>query len=199
MSSGSIEIDGKNIKDLDLDSLRRQIGVIEQDVFLFSATIRENILFGNPDPYSKELEKQMIAIAKSAQIHDFILTLPKGYDTVIGERGITLSGGQRQRLAIARAFMINPPILILDDATSSVDARTEAQIQKAISNLVVKRTSIIITHRLSTLLKANRIILMERGELVDIGTHRELYERQEYYASIFKQFENLPVLPKLEV
>ena len=199
VTSGSIEIDGKNIKDFNLDSLRKQIGVIEQDVFLFSTTIRENILFGYSDPFSKELEEKMISIAKSAQIHDFIMSLPHGYDTVIGERGITLSGGQRQRLAIARAFMINPPILILDDATSSVDAKTEAQIQKAISNLVLKRTSIIITHRLSTLLKANRIILMEKGELVDMGTHKELYERREYYASIFKQFENLPVMPKIKV
>ena len=141
----------------------------------------------------------MIAVCKSAQIHDFIMTLHKGYDTIIGERGITLSGGQRQRIAIARAFMINPPILILDDATSSVDAKTEAQIQKAISNLVVKRTSIIITHRLSTLLQADKILLMERGEVKDFGTHAELYKRQEYYASIFKQFENLPVIPDLEV
>ncbi len=199
VNSGSIEIDAKNIKDFDLDSLRKQIGVIEQDVFLFSATIRENILFGYSDQITPELNERMVSIAKAAQIHDFIASLPNGYDTLIGERGITLSGGQRQRIAIARAFMINPPILILDDATSSVDAKTEAQIQKAITNLVLKRTSIIITHRLSTLLKANRIILMEKGKVVDIGTHEELYKRQEYYASIFKQFENLPDLPKIEV
>ena len=197
--SGSIEIDGRYLSDFYFDLLRRQIGVIEQDIFLFSATIRENILFGYSDNISPELEERMISVSKSAQIHDFIMSLPKGYETIIGERGITLSGGQRQRIAIARAFMIDPPILILDDATSSVDAKTEAQIQKAITNLVVKRTSIIITHRLSTLLKADKIILMERGEIKDFGTHTELYKRQEYYASIFKQFENLPIIPKIEV
>ena len=199
VGSGSIEIDGINIKNFNLDSLRKQIGVIEQDIFLFSTTIRENILFGFSNDNDDSLEEKMISVCKLAKIHDFIMTLPKGYETVIGERGITLSGGQRQRIAIARAFIINPPILILDDATSSVDARTEGQIQKAISNLVVKRTSIIITHRLSTLLKANKIILMEKGELVDIGTHDDLYQRNESYASIFKQYENLPPLPKIEV
>lgn len=200
VSSGSILIDGNDIKSIELDTLRRQIGVIEQDVFLFSASIRENILFGfNDKIVNKNIEERMIEVAKGAQIHDFIMSLPDGYNTVIGERGITLSGGQRQRLAIARAFMINPPILILDDATSSVDAKTENQIQLAIRNLLSKRTSIVITHRLSTLLQANRIILMERGRIVDIGTHKELYKRREYYASIFKQFENLPILPKMEV
>lgn len=199
VDSGTIEIDGKNIRNFNLDSLRKQIGVIEQDIFLFSATIRENILFGFSETNSIELEEQMIAVCKLAKIHDFIQSLPDGYNTVIGERGITLSGGQRQRIAIARAFIINPPILILDDATSSVDAKTEAQIQKAISNLLVKRTNIIITHRLSTLLKADKIILMEKGEILDIGTHSELYQRREYYASIFKQYEKLPALPKVEV
>jgi ATP-binding cassette subfamily B protein len=196
---GIIEIDGENIKNYELDTLRRQIGVIEQDIFLFSASIRENILFGYGGNITHELEDQMIQVAKAARIHDFILSLPKGYDTIIGERGMTLSGGQRQRIAIARAFMIDPPILILDDATSSVDADTESQIQMAISNLVKKRTSIIITHRLSTLLKANRILLMDRGEIIDFGSHQELYNRQPSYASIFKQFENLPIIPNLEV
>ncbi|WP_455142771.1 ABC transporter ATP-binding protein [Candidatus Hodarchaeum mangrovi] len=191
---GDILVDGKNIKNFPIDQYRRQIGVIEQDIFLFSASIRENILYGCGKLHP-ELEKRMIEVAKLAQIHDFISTLPNQYNTVIGERGVTLSGGQRQRLALARAFMIDPPILILDDSTSAVDSKTEVKIQNAINNLLYARTTLIITHRLSTIRKADLVVLMKGGEIEDIGTHDELYLRNEEYASIFKQFEDLPAIP----
>ena len=195
-TEGEILIDDVNIKDYQIDSLRRQTGVIEQDIFLFSASIKENIMYGcgggNIHP---DLEHRMVQMAKSAQIHDFIASLPKGYDTVIGERGVTLSGGQRQRLAIARAFMVNPPILIMDDSTSAVDAATEAKIQTALKLLLESRTTIIVTHRLATLRKADVVILMEQGKIKDIGNHKALYNRNPDYASIFRQFEDLPPIP----
>ncbi|MHA1982945.1 MAG: ABC transporter ATP-binding protein [Candidatus Hodarchaeales archaeon] len=194
VSDGKILIDKKNIRDFQLNKLRSRIGVIEQDVFLFSATIKENILYGIENAFIENLEDKMIEVAKAAQIHDFILTLPKKYDTIIGERGVTLSGGQRQRLAIARAFMINPSILIMDDSTASVDAATEYQIQKAIKNLIKSRTTFIITHRLSTFRNADLVILLKDGQITDIGKHEELYQRQEDYASIFQQYEDLPAI-----
>jgi ATP-binding cassette subfamily B protein len=138
----------------------------------------------------------MIKVAKSAQIHEFVSNLPKKYDTVIGERGITLSGGQRQRLAIARAFMMNPPILIMDDSTSAIDAQTEAKIQAALTKLLESRTTIIVTHRLSVLRKADVVILMNGGKIQDIGTHNALYSRNSDYAEMFSQFENLPPIPE---
>jgi len=193
-SEGEILIDDLNIKEYPLEALRKQIGVIEQDIFLFSASIKENILYGCGNIHPA-LEERMIEVAKSAQIHDFIMSLPNKYDTVIGERGITLSGGQRQRLAIARAFMLNPPILIMDDSTSAIDAQTEARIQSAISNLLESRTTIIVTHRLSTLRKADCVILMSSGSIQDIGRHEDLYERNKEYAEMFRQFENLPSIP----
>ena len=192
VNEGKILIDGENIKDYNLEELRKKIGVIEQDVFLFSTTIRENILYGkgsSNDPSQYEL---MVQVAKAAQIHDFVETLPEKYETIIGERGITLSGGQRQRLAIARAFAINPTILIMDDSTASVDAQTEANIQKAIRNLIKSRTTLMITHRLSAFRNADLVILIKDGMIKDIGKHEELYQRNEDYASIFRQYENLP-------
>lgn len=194
-TAGEILIDDVNIKDYPLEALRRQIGVIEQDIFLFSASIKENILYGCGRIHPA-LEERMVEVAKSAQIHDFIISLPKGYDTVIGERGVTLSGGQRQRLAIARAFMMNPPILIMDDSTSAIDAQTEARIQSAISNLLQSRTTIIVTHRLSTLRKADVVILMNGGKIQDMGRHEELYTQNDEYAEMFQQFENLPPIPE---
>ena len=179
---------------MSLEDLRRQIGVIEQDIFLFSASIKENILFGSKNGEA-DLTNSMIEVAKSAQIHSFVSKLPKGYDTVIGERGITLSGGQRQRLAIARAFIMNPPILIMDDSTSAIDAYTEAKIQSAIGNLLESRTTIIVTHRLSVLRKADVVILMNGGEIQDIGTHDKLYARNTDYTEMFRQFEDLPPIP----
>ncbi|MHA2296060.1 MAG: ABC transporter ATP-binding protein [Candidatus Hodarchaeales archaeon] len=198
-SQGAILIDDVDIRDYPIEELRKQVGVIEQDIFLFSASIRDNILYGSCSPceeIEQELEEEMVQIAKSAQIHDFVMTLPKKYETVIGERGITLSGGQRQRLAIARAFMVNPPILILDDSTSAVDAKTEAKIQTAIKNLVQSRTTINVTNRLSTLRKADVVILMDDGRIKDIGSHEKLYTRNPDYAEIFKQFEDLPSIPE---
>jgi len=194
-TKGKILIDDIDIRDYSIELFRKQIGVIEQDVFLFSATIKENILYGCSDDIYPDLENKMIQIAKSAQIHDYIETLPKKYDTIIGERGITLSGGQRQRLAIARAFMINPPILIMDDSTSAIDAKTEAEIQIAINNLLESRTTIIVTHRLSTLRKADVVILMKAGMIEDIGNHKKLYANNPDYAEMFQQFEDLPPIP----
>ena len=193
-TSGKILIDDVNVRDYPIEDLRRQIGVIEQDIFLFSASIKENILFGSKNGET-DLTKSMIEVAKSAQIHSFVSKLPKGYDTVIGERGITLSGGQRQRLAIARAFIMNPPILIMDDSTSAIDAYTEAKIQSAIGKLLESRTTIIVTHRLSVLRKADVVILMNGGEIQDIGTHDKLYARNTDYADMFRQFEDLPPIP----
>jgi ATP-binding cassette subfamily B protein len=195
-TDGKILIDEIDIKDYPIEIFRKQIGVIEQDIFLFSATIRENILYGCPENIHPDLENKMVQVAKSAQIHDYIETLPKKYETIIGERGITLSGGQRQRLAIARAFMINPPILIMDDSTSAIDARTEAEIQVAIKNLLESRTTIIVTHRLSTLRKADVVILMSGGMIQDIGNHKTLYSKNPEYAEMFRQFEDLPPIPE---
>ncbi|MHA2247887.1 MAG: ABC transporter ATP-binding protein [Candidatus Hodarchaeales archaeon] len=194
-SDGSILIDDIDVKDYPIESYRKQVGVIEQDIFLFSASIKENILYGFSEEEHSDLEEKMIQVAKSAQIHDYIESLPKKYDTVIGERGITLSGGQRQRLAIARAFMINPPILIMDDSTSAIDAKTEAEIQQAIKNLLESRTTIIVTHRLSTLRKADVVILMSGGTIEDIGSHKKLYTSNSEYAEMFHQFEDLPPIP----
>ena len=193
-TSGKILIDDVDIKDYPIEELRKQIGVIEQDVFLFSASIKDNILFGSNGESS--LTDKMIQVAKSAQIHSFVSKLPKQYDTVIGERGITLSGGQRQRLAIARAFIMNPPILIMDDSTSAIDAYTEAKIQSAIGNLLESRTTIIVTHRLSVLRKADVVILMNGGQIQEIGTHNKLYSSNKDYAEMFRQFENLPPIPE---
>jgi ATP-binding cassette subfamily B protein len=195
-TKGQILIDDNDVRDYPIEELRKQIGVIEQDIFLFSASIRENIMFGINDELTPELESRMIQIAKSAQIHDFVSNLPKKYETVIGERGITLSGGQRQRLAIARAFMMNPPILIMDDSTSAIDAQTEAKIQSAIGELLMSRTTLIVTHRLSVLRKADVVILMNGGAIQDIGSHNALYSRNEEYASMFRQFEDLPPIPE---
>ncbi|MHA2366043.1 MAG: ABC transporter ATP-binding protein [Candidatus Hodarchaeales archaeon] len=199
VNQGQILIDGVNVQDYPIEELRKQVGVIEQDIFLFSATIRENILYGygiGNGGSNPELDEKMVQMAKAAQIHDFITTLPKGYDTIIGERGVTLSGGQRQRLAIARAFMVDPPILIMDDSTSAVDAKTEAEIQTAHAALLHKRTTLIVTHRLSTLRKADHVILMSGGRIQDIGSHADLYKRQSEYADIFLAFENLPPIPQ---
>ena len=182
VDSGVIAIDGRDVHDWNLESLRSQISVIEQDVFLFSRSIAENIAFGLGQ------EASMAAIeeaARAAQAHDFISGFQDGYHTVIGERGVTLSGGQRQRLAIARALLTDPRILILDDATSAIDSATEDAIQKAINRVLVGRTTLIITHRLSQIRKADKILVLQRGELLDQGTHDELLGRCRLYRRIF--------------
>lgn len=181
VTEGDILVDGFNVKDWYLDTLRSQISIIEQDIFLFSRSIAENISFGDPNATQADVEQA----AKAAQAHDFIIELDKGYDTVIGERGVTLSGGQRQRLALARAFLTNPRILILDDSTSAIDSETEDRIQKAIFNAAKGRTTFIITHRLSQIRWADLIIVMRKGKISDIGTHEQLMSTSKAYQQIF--------------
>ena len=181
VSKGSITIDGVDIRDVTLLSLRRQIGIVLQESLLFSASIRENIAFGQPEASMEEV----MAAAKAARAHEFILALPDGYETAVGERGITLSGGQRQRVAIARALLINPRILILDDSTSSVDTETEHEIQRALATLMQGRTSFVIAQRLSTVKSAHQILVLERGRIVERGTHDELLTRGGPYRHIY--------------
>jgi ATP-binding cassette subfamily B protein len=180
-TSGRVTVDGVDVRDVTLTSLRREIGVISQDPFLFSATVRENIAFGAPDLSDDEIERA----ARLAQAHEFVERLPKGYDTVIGERGITLSGGQRQRLAIARALAVDPRILILDDATASVDATTEAKIRLGLREAMRDRTTLIIAHRLSTIALADEIVVVAEGRIASRGTHDELLESSEVYREIY--------------
>ena len=170
VSSGSITLDGCDVRDLTLESLRQQISIVLQDVFLFHGTVRENILFGRPDA----TEDSLIAAAKVANAHDFIMALSDGYDTLIGERGVKLSGGQKQRLSIARAVLKDAPILILDEATSSVDTETELLIQQALERLIVGKTTIIIAHRLSTIRQADKIVVLEDKGIREMGTHDQL-------------------------
>ncbi len=166
---------------MELTSLRRQIGIVLQTSLLFSTTIRENLAYGRPDAS----EEEIIAAAKAAQAHEFIMELPQGYDTVVGERGVTLSGGQRQRIAIGRALLMNPRILILDDSTSSVDTHTEHLIQKALSTLMEGRTTLIIAQRLSTVKQADLILVMEQGHIVEKGTHSQLMALNGLYRQIY--------------
>ncbi|MCB0017795.1 MAG: ATP-binding cassette domain-containing protein [Anaerolineales bacterium] len=179
--AGTVLIDGQDVRDVTLESLRRQIGLVPQESFLFSATIRDNIAYGRPDATDEEV----IAAAKAAAAHDFISGFPEGYNTPVGERGSTLSGGQKQRVAIARALLLNPRILILDDSTSSVDLNTEYQIQKALDNLMEGRTSFVIAQRISTVLNADQILVLDKGRIVDRGVHEELMERSAIYAEIY--------------
>ncbi len=181
VDSGAVRIDGINVRDWNLESLRSQISFIEQDPFLFSRTLRENIAFGKPDA----TEEEILQAAEAAQAHDFIMSFKEGYDTEVGERGVTLSGGQRQRIAIARAFLTDPRILVLDDSTSAIDSATEDQIQRAMRRISSNRTTFLITHRLSQIRWADRILVLRRGELVDQGSHEELLERSPDYCRIF--------------
>lgn len=176
-ASGSILIDGYDLRDVRLKSLRSQIGIVLQDTFLFSGTIRDNLTLGR----KRVEEREIVAAAKAAHAHDFIMAMPEDYETRIGERGITLSGGQRQRLSIARTILKNPSILILDEATSSVDPESEALIQEALSRLIANRTSIIIAHRLSTIQRADMILVIDEGKIVERGRHKELLDQRGIY------------------
>ncbi len=184
-TSGRILIDGIDVREWSMQSLRSQISTIEQDIFLFSRSIRDNIAFGLPDTTQAQIEQA----ARDAQADAFIRSFPEGYDTVVGERGVTLSGGQRQRLAIARAFLTNPRILVLDDSTSAIDSATEDEIQQAMRRILQGRTTLLITHRLSQIRWADRILVLQRGELVAQGTHDELMQTSPAYRRIFARYE----------
>jgi len=181
-AAGRVTVDGLDVRQAKLVSLRRQIGIVAQDPFLFSDTVRENIAFGRPDASQEQIQEA----ARLAQAHDFVVALPEAYDTVIGERGITLSGGQRQRIAIARALLLDPRILILDDATASVDATTEAKIRLGLRQAMKNRTTIIIAHRLSTLALADELVVLDRGRIVARGTHEDLIQRSPVYREIYE-------------
>jgi len=181
VTEGWVTVDGHDVRDVTLESLRSQIGIVLQETTLFSGTIRDNIAFGRPDAQMVEV----VAAAKAAKAHDFITEFPDGYDTWVGERGVTLSGGQKQRAAIARALLTNPRILILDDSTSSVDVTTEGRIQAALEELMKGRTSFVIAQRISTVLNADQILVLERGRVVAQGTHEELMETSPIYADIY--------------
>ena len=181
ISQGAVKIDGQDVRDVSLESLRQQIGIVLQETNLFSGSIRDNIAFGRPQATQEEVE----AAAQAAAAHDFIVGFPQGYDTPVGERGSTLSGGQKQRIAIARALLLNPRILILDDSTSSVDVQTEYHIQQALDKLMEGRTSFVIAQRISTVLNADQILLLDKGKIVATGKHEDLLENNPLYADIY--------------
>jgi ATP-binding cassette subfamily B protein len=196
VTAGRVLIDGVDVREWSLDALRSQISKIEQDVFLFSRTIAENIAFGTPNATQEQIE----AAAKAAQAHEFILSFAEGYQTVVGERGVTLSGGQRQRLALARAFLSNPRIMVLDDSTSAIDSATEDQIQQAIHQAQQGRTMLLITNRLSQIRWADVILVLDQGRLAALGTHEELLRRSPHYRRIFARYDvELPPLEETEV
>ena len=186
INQGEILIDGNDVADVTMESLRDKIGIVQQDIYLFNASVKENILYGRPTATDEEV----INAAKRANIHDYILTLPEGYDTVIGERGVRLSGGQKQRLSIARVFLKDPPILILDEATSALDNVTETLIQKSLDDLSEGRTTIVVAHRLSTIKNADEIAVVSDGKIVEQGTHDELVKKGGEYYKLYAAQKN---------
>jgi ABC-type multidrug transport system fused ATPase/permease subunit len=190
VDSGSVLIDGVDVREFKLSSLRKQIGIVLQDVFLFSGTVRSNIAFGKPDASMEEIAK----IARMARINEFVESLPEGYESMVGERGATLSGGQKQRITIARALLMDPKILIMDDSLSFVDSKTEKEIQSAIEEAMKGRTTLIIAQRLSTIKNADKILVMENGTIIEFGTHEELIARNGTYKRIYEtQFLDRPL------
>jgi ATP-binding cassette subfamily B protein len=186
VSSGVVRIDGHDVRDYTLESLRRNVGVVQQDVYIFNSTIRDNIAYGRPGASDEDI----IEAARKANIHDFIISLDDGYDTVVGERGVRFSGGQKQRLSIARVFLKNPPILILDEATSSLDNESERLVQQALAALSENRTTLVIAHRLSTVKHADEIIVLTENGLAERGSHGSLLQQAGLYAHLYQlQFE----------
>lgn len=183
VDDGAVEIDGHNVKDVKLESLSSLIGIVTQETFLFHASVRENLLYARLDA----TEAEMIAAAKAAAIHECIIGLEDGYDTIVGERGYRLSGGEKQRLAIARVILKDPRILILDEATSSLDTHSERLVQAALETLMKNRTTIAIAHRLSTILSADMILVLDNGHIVERGTHQELLDLNGLYANLYHQ------------
>ena len=187
VSEGELKIDGINIKDYQIMSLRKKIGIVPQETFLFGGTVFENIKYGNQDAAKEEV----IEAAKKANAHDFIENLENGYETEIGERGVKLSGGQKQRISIARAILKNPKILILDEATSALDNESEQLVQDALEKLMKGKTTFVIAHRLSTIINSDKIVVIQQGEIKEIGTHDELIEKAGIYESLYKKsFKN---------
>ncbi|MHA1770079.1 MAG: ABC transporter ATP-binding protein [Candidatus Thorarchaeota archaeon] len=195
VTSGRVLVDGIDVRSYKIRNLRKNIAMVHQEPFLFSTTVRENIAFAKPEATDEEVEEA----ARAAMIHDFITALPEGYDSIVGERGVSLSGGQRQRIAIARAILADPRILILDDSTSSVDAKTELMIQQALENLIHNRTTFIITHRMSTIRNADLIVVMERGKVVEIGSHEELIALGGIYADIHNTLSSMELTAKKDI
>jgi len=191
---GQIRVDDYDLRKVKLASLRSQVAVVLQDTFLFNTTVRENLLHGKPDA----TEEELIAAAKAAYAHDFILELPNGYDTELGERGVRLSGGQKQRLALARAILADPRILILDEATSSVDAEAEYLIQQALESVLEGRTALVIAHRLSTIRSADKIIALEEGQIIEVGDHQELIRRGGLYSQLYRRQLELATVGEVE-
>ena len=182
LSKGSLTIDGQDVRTVTLKSLRQNIALVSQDVAIFDDTIAANLTYGTP----RVSEKKMHAAAKAAAAHEFIMALPDGYETVLGENGLKLSGGQKQRLAIARALIKDAPILLLDEATASLDTRSERQVQAALDELMQGRTTLVVAHRLSTIVKSNLIVVLEDGKVVETGTHAQLLKKNGLYARLWK-------------
>jgi len=186
---GSISIDGMDIRDMTLASLRRNIGMVSQDTYLFNGTIAENLRYAKPDATREEIEEA----CKKAHIHDFIASLPQGYDTLVGNRGLRLSGGEKQRLSIARVILKDPPILLLDEATSALDSISESHIQAAIKPLLASRTSLVVAHRLSTIVASDKILVVDGGGIAASGTHSQLLECSPLYKKLFETQFTVPV------